>query len=85
MERTIFADAEVRQQLTPFARIKFDLTQNTADQREWLSSEKLFGPPAFLFLDTEGHETLALRVMGETDKATFLEHVSRATPDNFRR
>lgn len=85
MERTIFADAEVRQQLTPFARIKFDLTQNTAEQREWLSSEKLFGPPAFLFLDTEGHETLALRVMGETDKATFLEHVSRATPDNFRR
>ncbi|MFO7703526.1 MAG: protein-disulfide reductase DsbD [Halopseudomonas sp.] len=79
MERTILAAPEVRQQLQRFARIKFDVTDNTADQREWLSAENLFGPPAFLFIDQQGSETLSLRIMGETSKATFLSHVSDAS------
>lgn len=72
MERTILATPEVRLALEPFVRIKFDLTDNSADQREWLASETLFGPPAFLFIDSQGQEARHLRLVGETDKETFL-------------
>tara|TARA_R110002051_G_scaffold83393_1_gene147892 strand:+ start:194876 stop:196762 length:1887 start_codon:yes stop_codon:yes gene_type:complete len=79
MERTILATPEVRQELGQFARIKFDLTNNTADQREWLTSENLFGPPAFLFIDAEGQEVPQLRLVGETDKETFLRRIRAAS------
>lgn len=79
MERTILAAPEVRQQLQQFARIKFDVTDNTADQREWLLAENLFGPPAFLFIDQQGREVQSLRIMGETSKATFLSHANDAS------
>ncbi|KAA0694823.1 protein-disulfide reductase DsbD [Halopseudomonas laoshanensis] len=79
MERTILAAPEVREQLEPFARIKFDLTDNTADQRSWLSAQKLFGPPAFLYIDAQGNEIEQLRLMGETDKETFLTHLRKVT------
>lgn len=79
MERTILSADDVRQPLQTFVRIKFDLTDNTADQREWLSEEGLFGPPAFLFIDTQGEEIDRLRLMGETDKTTFLSHINQAS------
>lgn len=79
MERTILSAPEVRESLGAFARIKFDLTDNTADQRDWLSGEKLFGPPAFLFFDAQGQEIDHLRLMGETDKETFLSQLNRVS------
>lgn len=78
MERTILADPEVRRDLDRMQRIKFDLTANTTDQRQWLDSRNLFGPPAFLFYDRNGQEITALRLVGEVSKAVFQEHARAA-------
>lgn len=78
MERTILSTPDVQQALSEFARIKFDLTANTAAQREWLNSQQLFGPPAFLFIDREGQEIRDLRIIGETSHGFFLEQTNTA-------
>lgn len=75
MERTILSTAEARSSLENLVRIKFDLTDNTPDQRQWLASHNLFGPPTFLYIDRQGDEVTTLRITGETDKNTFLQHV----------
>ncbi len=72
IEREVLGDAQVRQQLEGLVRIKLDLTDNTPDQRAWLSAQGLFGPPAFLFYDPQGQERQDLRIQGETDRPAFL-------------
>lgn len=83
-EREVLSTAEVRNALDGFIRVKFDLTDNTADQRDWLSAQSLFGPPAFVFLDPEGEEVSAARIQGEVTQEQFLAQVSTAA-GNFRR
>lgn len=72
IERQVLRDDQVRQQLETFSRIKLDLTDNTADQRQWLEAKGLFGPPAFLFHDGHGEELTDLRIQGEIDRDGFL-------------
>lgn len=79
IERRVLADATVRQQLEPFTRIKLDLTDNTADQRQWLGAKGLFGPPAFLFFDADGDELFELRIQGEIDRDGFLARTAAMT------
>lgn len=76
IERQVLNQPQVRQQLEGFARIKLDLTSNSADQRQWLSQQQLFGPPAFLFYDPAGQELRALRLQGEVDLETFTSRLS---------
>lgn len=78
-EREVLSTAQVRSELNDFARIKFDLTDNTADQRAWLSDHSLFGPPAFIFLDTQGQEVSAARIQGEVTQDEFLGRVRIAS------
>lgn len=78
MERTILSTPEVQQALSGFVRIKFDLTANTPAQREWLNTQQLFGPPAFLFIDSGSQEIRDLRIIGETSHGFFLEQVTQA-------
>jgi thioredoxin:protein disulfide reductase len=75
IEREVLGDADVRQALQNLARVKLDLTDNTLDQRSWLSAQGLFGPPAFLFFDPAGNEQLDLRVQGEIDRSAFLSRL----------
>ncbi|WP_256669881.1 protein-disulfide reductase DsbD [Pseudomonas sp. OIL-1] len=78
-EREVLSDPQVRSALDGFARVKFDLTDNTADQRAWLSAQSLFGPPAFVFLDAQGQQVPAARIQGEVTQEEFLERVSTAS------
>ncbi|WP_373185700.1 protein-disulfide reductase DsbD [Halopseudomonas sp.] len=80
IERRVLRDETVRGQLEDFVRIKLDLTDNTADQRQWLTDKGLFGPPAFLFYSREGSEIAGLRIQGEIDRDGFLQRLA-SVPD----
>lgn len=77
MERDIINHPSVRKDLERFARIRFDVTSNTAEQRAWLTKHGLFGPPAFLFHDSQGEEVRAARIQGEVKREAFLQHLQR--------
>jgi len=65
MERTVFPDPLVTEQLATVALIKLDITDNTPGQQQFLDQHQLFGPPALLFFDAQGKELPALRSQGE--------------------
>lgn len=76
IERQVIGDPAVQAQLQDFARIRLDLTDNTPDQRAWLTDNKLFGPPAFLFFEAGGDELASLRLLGEVTSETFQNALS---------
>lgn len=77
MERDILNHPSVQQRLNPLARIRFDVTDNTPEQRAWLTKMGLFGPPAFLFYDADGKEVASARIQGEVKRDAFLEHLQQ--------
>ncbi|UAW99154.1 protein-disulfide reductase DsbD [Halopseudomonas nanhaiensis] len=75
IERRVLGDPQVQARLQDVARIRLDLTDNTADQRAWLTDNQLFGPPVFLFYADDGSEVPALRLPGEIDSADMLSRL----------
>ena len=65
MERTVFPDPLVTEQLAAVALIKLDITDNTQEHQQFLDQHQLFGPPALLFFDAQGKELPTLRSQGE--------------------
>ncbi|QUM80292.1 protein-disulfide reductase DsbD [Moritella sp. 5] len=83
MEKHVFSDPSVAIAMTAINALKFDITDNTKPQSEWMAKAKLFGPPSMLFFDGDGNEIEQLRVVGEMDKQQFLAHlklVAEAVP-----
>ena len=78
IEREIINHPSVRAGLDGFVRVQLDVTDNTPDQRAWLTEQQLFGPPAFLFLDSQGREIPELRIQGEVPRETFIQHMNAA-------
>lgn len=78
IEREIINHPSVRAGLDGFVRVQLDVTDNTPDQRAWLTEQQLFGPPAFLFLDSQGREIPELRIQGEVPRDTFIQHMNAA-------
>lgn len=83
MEREILSKPDVRDALSGYARIKLDLTNNTAAQRAWLTRHQLFGPPAYLFFNSNGEELKQLRIQGEVDKVHFMRVLINADAGNI--
>jgi len=78
LEREVFGNPAVQAQLRDFTVIRFDMTQSTREQRQWLERQGLFGPPAVLFYDRQGKERLPSRIIGEIDAAAFLAQLDEA-------
>lgn len=78
IEREVFGDPEVQAQLRDFTLIRFDMTQSTREQRQWLERHGLFGPPAILFYAAGGEEQVKERIVGEIDTAGFLARLGEA-------
>ncbi|MDR6233813.1 thiol:disulfide interchange protein DsbD [Pseudomonas psychrotolerans] len=78
LEREVFDNPAVQAQLRDFTLIRFDMTQSTREQRQWLERLGLFGPPAVLFYDRHGKEGYASRIVGEIDAAAFLARLDQA-------
>ena len=84
IERDVLAHADVQGDMEALGlvRIKLDLTANTADQRNWLQQQQLFGPPAFLFFTADGAEADALRIQGEIDRPGFRARLQALATDS---
>lgn len=78
IEREVFGNPEVQAQLRDFELIRFDMTQSTREQRQWLQQHGLFGPPAILFYAVNGQEQAKGRIVGEIDAAGFLARLDEA-------
>lgn len=78
IEREVFGNPEIQAQLRDFTLIRFDMTQSTREQRQWLEQHGLFGPPAILFYDARGREQGKARIVGEIDAAGFLARLDEA-------
>ncbi|WP_226944698.1 protein-disulfide reductase DsbD [Pseudomonas sp. FME51] len=75
IEREVINHPSVRAGLDSFVRVQLDVTDNTADQRAWMTEQQLFGPPAFLFYDQQGQEMADIRIQGEVGRETFIQHM----------
>jgi thiol:disulfide interchange protein DsbD len=78
IEREVFGNPEIQAQLRDFTLIRFDMTQSTREQRQWLEQHGLFGPPAILFYDASGREQAKARIVGEIDATGFLARLDEA-------
>jgi len=76
LERTTFADPEVRAALSGVTLLQADVTDNDAEDRALLASLELFGPPAILFFDGEGRERRELRLVGYVGAGAFRAHLA---------
>ena len=79
MERTILNKPDIQTLLGSHLRLKLDVTDNTPAQREWLTRQQLFGPPAYLFFAADGSEQRDLRIQGEVSKDEFAALARRAS------
>ncbi|MGM0569574.1 protein-disulfide reductase DsbD [Marinobacter sp.] len=78
MEREVFSQPGVITAMEPYTLLQIDMTDNTPEQQALLDELGLFGPPAILFYDPDGAEDQNLRVLGEMDRAAFLDHLGKA-------
>lgn len=76
MERDVFPDPAVAEQLAGFHRIRADVTDSDADSLALLERFGLFGPPSLLFF-ADGEELHQARIQGEVEAAAFAAHLQR--------
>lgn len=71
MEKEIFADAQVQQQLSHITWIQLDMTDNKPEHIEFLQRHGVFGPPTILFFEHQ-RELSERRIVGEVSKEAFI-------------
>lgn len=47
--------------------VKFDITDSTPEVEAWLKSHNLFGPPALMFIDSQGREVVGAQLIGDVE------------------
>lgn len=75
MELLTFGNAKVAKALGVYQLIQIDVTKNTPEQIAVLKRYGLLGPPAILFLDEDGHDLTAKRVVGFMKPERFLDRL----------
>lgn len=76
MEKEVFEDNEVASLLTNYQLVKIDMSKMTDQHRQLQNNYKVFGPPTIQFFDKVGNELVNARIVGEMNKAQFLEHLA---------
>jgi len=76
MEKFTFTDPRVRARLAQLNLLQADVTDNGPDAQALLKRFNLFGPPAIILFDAQGHELM--RVVGEQPPETFLRSLDQA-------
>lgn len=77
MHRTTFKNPAVVAALKNWRFIEIDVTDTSEASEEVKRHFKVFGPPATLFVNSDGQEQLDLRQYGYIKEAAFLELVSQ--------
>lgn len=80
MENNLFKDPEVRSALNDFVRIKLDITAFDEFHKSFLESQQVFGPPSLLFYGYDGNSIDDAKILGEINKADFLNHLEQFDP-----
>lgn len=80
MEHQTFSDPAVRARLQAVVLLQADVTANRAEHQALLQRFGLFGPPAILFFDAQGHEQTRARVLGFQNAADFLTSLEAVRP-----
>lgn len=74
LERDVYTDPAVIEQLSGFERIAVDVTDTNAQSRELLNRYQLFGPPSLLFFQN-GQEVREARIQGDISATDFARHL----------
>lgn len=77
MENTLFADAQVQNELDNFVRIKLDITEFDEFHKRFLEQQQIFGPPALMFYGLDGNIINEALILGEISKPNFLQHLGQ--------
>ena len=76
MEKFTFTDPRVRARMAQLNLLQADVTDNGPDAQALLKRFNLFGPPAIILFDAQGHELM--RVVGEQPPEIFLRSLDQA-------
>lgn len=71
IEKEVFHNEQVEQQLANWHLVKLDVTDSTPEQMAWLSKRNVFGPPAIFFYDSKGKELDEHRIAGAVSLEKF--------------
>ena len=77
MEHSVFPDPAVAMQMRQFSLLQADVTENNNDDQALMKRFGMFGPPAIIFFDAQGHELSAMRVMGYQPADRFTKTLTR--------
>ena len=74
-EEITFSDESVQSEMDKFVLVQVDLTANDAAAKAFTKKYGIFGPPAILFFDEEGHLENDKTIIGFKEPKEFLEHL----------
>ena len=77
LEWFTFSDSRVQSKLSEFTLIKLDVTANSPETRELLRAYQSFGPPTFVFLNSELQPLPELSIMTYLDADAMLQALNR--------
>ena len=72
-EKYTFSDIRVSNILNELKLIKFDITETTEEHSMYLKEMRIFGPPALIFYDRNGNESMDARIVGYMESDSFLK------------
>ncbi len=78
LEQITFKDPRVRALMSHFKLLRADVTENTPEDKALLKRYNLFGPPAIIFYDKEGHEIKHLKTIGYKPPEAFIPILKKA-------
>ena len=74
-EKITFSDESVKGEMDKFVLVQVDLTANDAAAKAFTKKYGIFGPPAILFFDGDGHLENDKTIIGFKEPKEFLEHL----------
>ena len=74
-EEKTFSDPEVRAQMDKLVFVQVDVTSNDAASKAFTKKYGIFGPPAILFFDENGHLKNESTIVGFKEPQEFLKHL----------
>ena len=77
MERSVFPEPDVAEQLAQFTLLRADVTANDAQDQALLKQYGLFGPPSLVFFGEDGAELAQFRVQGEVSAERLKVHLAQ--------
>jgi thiol:disulfide interchange protein DsbD len=77
LEQFTFTDVRVVSEFSHWKLLRIDVTKNTPEDADMLRRFGLFGPPALIFYDRNGHQQVDAQLVGFVGADAFLAHLKR--------